>query len=70
MSVDDLKQISLGRTLREGVSTVVGSLTLSSCCEFGNLYFVSLTIKPCVFWACVSCLQSGSFGKFQPVLQS
>lgn len=54
MSVDDLKQISLGRTLREGVSTVVGSLTLSSCCGFGNLYFVSLTIRPCVFWAYVS----------------
>lgn len=52
--MDDLKQISLGRTLREGVSTVVESLALSSCCGFGNLYFVSLTIRLCVFCACVS----------------
>lgn len=54
MSVDDLKQISLGRTLREGVSAVVESLTLSSYCGFGNLYFVSLTIRLCVFCAYVS----------------
>lgn len=54
MSVDDLKLISLGRTLREGVSAVIESLILSSYCGFGNLYFVSLTIRLCVFCAYVS----------------